>query len=203
MTTEKLKELGLNEEQVNGVMSLKGEYFKELEEKVEIAEKSLEETGSRLTEVTKERDEQLEKLQNTNPDELQNEINELKAKNLEQEQTFKAQLAETKKKNAIMLEIKDKVHDTGLMLSLIDLEKVGIVNDKLDGLEEQLVDLKENKPFLFVEDSPSGTGGSKGNTNKGSRSSVITQEDFDRMNYKEREEIYNTDRELFEELNGV
>lgn len=86
-------------------------------------------------------------------------IDDLK-KQIEDKET---ELAETRKQNAIRLEVlKAKPMDVADILPHIKVDLVAVEGDTVTGLKEQLETLKEEKPYLFVDEEPEGTGGSKG-----------------------------------------
>ena len=49
----------------------------------------------------------------------------------------------------------------------IDSEVLKIEDGEIVGLKEQIEKLKEEKAYLFKEEAPTGTGGSKGNPPRG------------------------------------
>lgn len=203
MTLEKLKELGLTEEQQQKVMALKGQYFAELEKERDDAKTELATAEAQLQEVTQDRDAQLEKLKTANPEELKQQIEQLQEDYKTQGAAYEEQLQALKKRSAIVQHLYGKVHDADIVLAQLDGEKITVENGTVKGLEEQLEALKENKAFLFTEEGPTGTGGSKGNTAKDGRGAKkVTKEEFEKMNYAERLQIYETDKALFEELQG-
>ena len=78
-------------------------------------------------------------------------------------------LVETRKQFAIESAIKDgKGKNPKAIKALLDLSKIDVDDDgKVNGLSEQLKKLQESDPYLFDEETPGGTGGSKGNGGKG------------------------------------
>lgn len=111
------------------------------------------------------------------------------------------ELEKTRKSNAIKLEVlKANPNDVADILPHLKDESISINEDgTITGLKEQLEDLKESKPYLFKEVEPQGTGGSLGNGGRGT-GKVITKEEFDKMSYSEKVELYNKDQELYREL---
>ncbi len=74
-----------------------------------------------------------------------------------------------RKTNAIKFEIlKANPKDVKDILPHIDSEIVKIEDDAVIGLTEQIEKLKEEKSYLFKEETPAGTGGSKGNLSRSS-----------------------------------
>lgn len=203
MKIEQLREIGLTDDQANSVMALKGKYFSELEQRVEKAETELQTSKDQLAEVTKDRDAQLEKLKSANPDELKSQIEKLQEENQSQAAIFQEKLDAANKQNAIMLALKGRVHDTGIVLRELNQDMISIVDGKIQGLEDQVAALEESKAFLFIQDeAPAGTGGSIGNKNRDAKPDTITKEQFEKMPYKDRVALYKENKELFDKLQG-
>ena len=98
-------------------------------------------------------------------DVAQQKIQEMQAEITKKDQ----QMAAERKLNAIKLEaLKKGPKDINDILPHIKQDTVDF-DDKgeIKGLKEQLESLKENKPYLFNETDPAGTGGAKGAGGKG------------------------------------
>lgn len=54
---------------------------------------------------------------------------------------------------------KASAKDPADVLALLDMEKITVNNDAVEGLSDQLTAIKEKKPYLFREDSPAGKTG--------------------------------------------
>ncbi len=111
-------------------------------------------------------------------------------------------MIKVRKQNAIKLEVlKANPRDVADILPHLKDESITINEDgTVTGLKEQLESLKENKGYLFKETEPTGTGGSLGNGGKGGTGKTITKEEFDKMSYSEKVELYNKDQDLYREL---
>lgn len=165
MQLEQLIELGLSEEVAKEVMKAHQDAIKN--KYVPLA---------RFNDVNEEKKQYKEQV-----DDLNKKLGELqsKAKNNEeitqQIETLKQQIDDKEKEmesirksNAIKLEVlKANPRDINDILPHIDSKIVKIEDGKVTGLEEQLRNLKENKSYLFKEENPAGTGGSKGGGPKG------------------------------------
>lgn len=91
-----------------------------------------------------------------------------------------------------------KAKHSDLLSSKIDREKLLISEDgKVSGLDEQLKSLKDGYKDLF-ESTVSGTTP----VNDESSSSGITKEQFNKMGYKERVDLYNTNKDLYTQLSN-
>lgn len=118
-------------------------------------------------------------------DRLNNELNTLKTKaanNVEvtkqieslQEQIIKKEneIENIRKMNAIELNVlKANPIDIADIMPHINTDIITLENTgRIVGLEEQIKSIKEQKPYLFKDNQPSGTGGSKGAGSKDNKS---------------------------------
>lgn len=112
------------------------------------------------------------------------------------------EMANIRKQNAIKFEaLKYNPNDVADILPHLKNDTITIAEDgTISGLKEQLDALKENKPYLFKQIEPQGTGGSMGNGGKGGGSKSITKEEFNKMSYSEKIKLYNENQELYKEL---
>lgn len=100
--------------------------------------------------------------------------------------------------NAIKFEVlKANPKDVKDILPHIDNEVVKIEDGEVVGLKEQLEALKEEKAYLFKEDTPAGTGGSKGNPPRG-KGKVFTKEEVKKMTPEEINKNWGTISKLME-----
>lgn len=92
----------------------------------------------------------LEKLQKENKDNesLTTQIQELTNQNENIKKEYEEKIKEMVLNNNIKASITD-AYDSELVANLIDKSKLVIDKDKVIGLEEQIKNLKETKPFLF------------------------------------------------------
>ena len=151
MTREFLKGLGLSDEAIEKVMAEYGKNINQLKsENEELKEK--EKSFSELEKTKKELD---EKLKSANES-----IKEQKDKLKEAENGF------TKYKNDVRLEKALKgagFKSADIAKKLIDLDKLKFNDDKIDGLDEAIEELKKSSDYLFksekseeVDDGKSG-----------------------------------------------
>ena len=106
------------------------------------------------------------------------------------ESGYKKELAGIKRSAAVKLGLAGKVHDPEDIIKLLEMDKIelddaGNLKAPIDELGKSI---KEQKPYLFVEDKPTGTGGTPtikgtkpadpGNGGKGNP-------DFSKMSYSE------------------
>ena len=72
---------------------------------------------------------------------------------------------------------------------------------KLEGLQEQIEALQKDASYLFnLDTAPQNTGG-LGNFGRGNNP-TITKEQFRSMSYMEKMDLYNKDKDLFNQLNN-
>lgn len=141
-------------------------------------------------------------------DELRAEIEELKGK-AEKDVDYKAEseklkqeLVESKKESAVKLELlKAGVKDIDYMMFKandldIELDKDG----KIKGIDDVLDQLKTQFPSQFEHSQLKKVEENK--LPKVPETPQITKEQFNRMSYHEKNELYNTNKKLYDELRG-
>lgn len=150
-TTEELLKLGLTEEQAKEVFALRG---KELN-----ADKSALET------ITQERDSLKNQLQNTEAQletlksdastsaEQKEALDKLQAEYDKYKADAAAELAQTKKVNAINLALKDTTaHNPANLMKFIDVDAIELDENGKPKLDDIITGLKESDPYLFKAD---------------------------------------------------
>ncbi|BCK44616.1 hypothetical protein DAT300_01550 [Streptococcus suis] len=201
-TTEELLKLGLTEEQAKDVFALHG--------------KDLNANKSALETITQERDSLKSQLQNTEAQletlkadantsaEQKEALDKLQAEYDKYKADAAAELARTQKVNAINLALKDTTaHNPSTLMKFIDVDAIELDENGTPKLDDILKGLKESDPYLFKADdgkpnpnivlpgNPSATTGGE-----------ITKADFDKMGYKERNELSQRNPALYEKLKG-
>ncbi|WP_101773990.1 phage scaffolding protein [Peptostreptococcus faecalis] len=170
MKKEQLIELGLSQEQIEGVFKLNG-----LDVEAEKAKnKELEEQLKTSNDNLKERDKQLEDLKKVNPDELKATIESLKEANKQKDEQYAKEIKETKFNSALDMALtgaKAKNNTAVKAMLGIDLDTAEIdENGSIKGLNEKIEALRGTDGYLFdtTDNSssnspytytPSGTGG--------------------------------------------
>lgn len=106
------------------------------------------------------------------------------------ESGYKKELAGIKRTAAVKLGLAGKVHDPDDIIPLLEMDKIELddAGNLKAPIDELVKSIKEQKPYLFVEDKPTGTGGTPtikgtkpadpGNGGKGNP-------DFSKMSYSE------------------
>lgn len=162
MTKEQLMALGLTEEQAQQVIDGYGTMIPKsrLDDKI----KELKTANDTIA----ERDQQIEGLKPkaAGNEALQNEITRLQQENKDNADKHAADLAEQQRTFAIESALKDaKVHNPKSVKALLDMEKIKLNGEALEGLKEQLDALKQSDAYLFApeeqqhQNQPSWSGG--------------------------------------------
>lgn len=191
-----LEELGLEKESIDKIMDENGK-------DVEKAKGSLADVQAERDELKKqisERDSQLETLKKAsgNSEELKKQIEELQADNkrIKLDNAIDKALTGAKAKNVKAVK------------ALLNLENPELAEDgTIKGLDEQIKTIKKDNDYLFESEEPSKKQRSVKGVNPGEsnddKPEGLTQEQFKRMGYKERMELYNNDRETYDALTGA
>ena len=188
--------LGLTEEQAAECEKAVNEAYKEFIPKTRFDEVNNEK--KRLENEIKDRDNQLEDLKKEIGDneDLKQKVEQLQKDNdlIKRDAAIEKALTGAKAKNL-----------TAVKALLKDTDSAEILSDgTLKGLEDQIKALKkdEGTKFLFEEDKPPQMKGAKMGQSGDGTPSKITKEQFDRLSYKERVELYNSDKDTYDAMKG-
>ena len=153
MKREELKDLGLTDEQLGSVMALHGKTVNELTTKLDSAEAEREQYKEQLDTNQQEFNE-LKKSAEGNA-ELTSQLKELQDKFDSVQSEADNKLNAQRKDYAIRLALKDSATvDEDIVLSLLDKDTIKVTEEGLQGFNEQLDSIKENKGFLFQQAEP-------------------------------------------------
>lgn len=191
-----LEDLGLDKDIVDQIMQENGNDINKAKSDYEDIKTQLETANNTI----KERDTQLKTLKDSVGDNetLKAQITDLENKNKEYAEKYSNELKELKLNSAIKLAIHGKVFNEDIAANLFDKSKLVLGDDgKVIGIDEQLENIKKDNAFLFK----TGEVKTPYNPAGGSNPTEITKEQFSKMGYKERVELYNTNKELYTELN--
>lgn len=175
MNREQLKEIGIADEQLEGVMKLYGKSINELKDKansIDGLESQIEDYKNQL----KERDTQLEELSNKakGNEDLTAQIDELKAQNEQTKTEYENKLNEQAFNHKLENTLSGaKVKNAKAVKALLDLDIVKLEDGELKGLNEQLESLKENESYLFESEQE----GTKPNFTTGQHKTEKTNND--------------------------
>lgn len=156
--------------------------------------------------LVKERDKQLEDVKKSTGDneELKKQIETLQAENKTAKEKYESDIKQMQISNAVQSALKDAgaKNVTAIMALLTGLDKAEIAEDgTVKGLAEQIQALQKSESYLFnIKNEPQKPTGATPANSGSNVPGTITKEQFNRMGYKEREELYNTNKELYDSL---
>lgn len=187
-----LEDLGLEKEIIDSIMAENGKDVEKAKGDYDDLKEQLETATTTIADLKKNNTDN-EKLQATITD------HEATIAKLQQEATekdFNYRLEDALKGS--------KAKNIKAIKALLDMDKVKLDGDSLTGLEEQLKALQTSDSYLFEASEPQQTpppqlGGAKP-TNTGGAPKGITKDQFQKMSYTERVELYNTQPEVYSQL---
>jgi len=153
MNKEDLIALGIEDDVAKSVMALHGKTVTNLNAKVATAESERDNAKQELATNQTELNALKESAQGN--DDLTQKLADLQTKFDEAKTNSEKQLSEQQKDFAIKLALNEaQALDNDIVLGQLDKETIKVVDGKLQGFEEQLNGLKENKAFLFQNSDP-------------------------------------------------
>ena len=206
MTRAELEALGLTKEQIDSVMGINGNDIEKVKTKLTEAEKEAES----LKEQIKDRDKQLNDLKNSKEDldGLKSQIETLQKDNKAKDEQYKAEIRNLKVSSAVdaaLTGAKAKNH-TAVKALLKDLDKAELLEDgTVKGLKEQIEALTkaDDSKFLFdIETAPQTPKGATPASSPKASATDITKEQFNKMGYRERLDLFNNDPTTYNSLMG-
>ncbi len=176
----------MDEETAEKVLKLSEADGKEQNKKIADLEKELKGTKKDLDDANKALDE-AKKI----------DIDKIKADEFEKgKQEVQAEFDKYKNDLAVDSVIKEAgAKDVSEIKLHLDMDKIKFEDGKVSGLSEQLEKIKTDKDYLFQGDKKKPTFSDKtggGNT--------VTKDEFAKMGYKQKLDLFNTNRELYDEL---
>lgn len=156
--------------------------------------------------LVKERDKQIEDVKKSTGDneELKKQIETLQEANKTAKAEYEANIKRVQKENIDTLLLTELgAKNNKAILALLDA-----VDDKLEGDDykaarlAQIQELQKSESYLFnTKTEPQNKASGATPANSGSNvPGTITKEQFNRMGYKERNELFNSNRELYDSL---
>ena len=207
MKRKELEDLGLSKEQVDAVMKINGADIENAKEVAGAEITNLKAENEGLEKQVKERDKQLEDLKKSSGDneELKKQIETLQNDNKTAKAEYEKQIKQMQIDNAVQIALKDAGarNVTAVTALLKDLDKAEIdENGVVKGLKEQIAAIQKDNDFLFETKETQAKPSASGITPQQSKTptSGVTKEQFAKMGYKERNELFNTNRELYNTL---
>lgn len=202
MKKDELKNLGLTDDQVEKVLAGYKDFIpKSRFDEVNEAKKNAEA-------LIVERDKQIEELKKSAgaSDDLKKQIEQLQADNKAAVEAKDAEIKQIKINNAVNTAlISAGAKNVKAALALLNLEKAELADDgTVKGLKEQIDALKtaDDSKFLFNDGKTSIKGANPAGGNSDPKNQTVTKEQFAKMGYKARVELYNTNKALYDELSG-
>lgn len=127
---------------------IENKIMEEFVEKKDIEIKDTEITN--LKEQLKTRDKDIDELKKTDGTKLKEELATLQEKYKDETEALQKKLQDTQFESALDLALSTiNAKDTGIIKNLVDRQKVQLKDGKLEGLTEQIENLKKEKDFLF------------------------------------------------------
>ena len=153
MKRDELKKLGLSDEQIESTMALHGQSVRDLNKSLATAEQERDQFKEQLETNQTELDSLKESAKGN--DELTQQLTDLQEKFNSAKTESETKLAEQQKDFAIKLALKEAAAlDEDIVLGQLDKDTIKVVDGKLQGFDEQLKGLQENKAFLFQQTEP-------------------------------------------------
>ena len=203
---EILKNCGVEEEKANEIVKAMNEakiYTTNLEN-VDVRYNKLQEQKKQLEEASKGYEKQLKDLQKNNADvdALNKLVEQLQLSNKELEENHSKEMYNLQFDFALESALNNaKCKNNKALKALLDMNSIKYQEGKLEGLQEQLEALQKDASYLFnLETAPQNTGG-LGNFGRGNNP-TITKEQFRSMSYMEKMDLYNENKDLFNQLNN-
>ncbi|SCU31771.1 phage minor structural GP20 [Staphylococcus xylosus] len=148
-----------------------------------------------LNEEIANRDSQIEKLEKSvdKDSDAQKEVEKLKQENADWQEKYQ----QTQLNNAIKLGVAKDANDPDDILAFIKTDGLELQDDgKVKGLDDALEILRESKPYLFADNKKTGNSPVDGNN----PTSGITKEQFDKMGVAERNELFTSNPDTYNQL---
>ena len=206
MTRAELEALGLTKEQIDSVMGINGNDIEKVKTKLTEAEKE----ADTLKEQIKDRDKQLNDLKNSKEDleGLKSQIETLQKDNKAKDEQYKAEIRNLKVNSAVdaaLTGAKAK-NLTAVKALLKDIDKAELLEDgTVKGLKEQIEALTkaDDSKFLFdIATAPQTPKGATPASSPKASATGITKEQFNKMGYRERLDLFNNDPTTYNSLMG-
>jgi small-conductance mechanosensitive channel len=134
-------------------------------------------------------------------EELKQQLTDLQAKFDTYKTENEANLAQVTKSNAIRLALKDvDAHNSDDLAKFINFDDIELDEAGKPKLDKVIKGLKETSPYLFKQQSEQPKIFAGGNP--AANQNGLTKEDFKRMGINERQELFDKDPELYQQLKG-
>lgn len=136
-------------------------------------------------------------------EELKQQLTDLQAKFDTYKTENEANLAQVTKSNAIRLALKDvDAHNSDDLAKFINFDEIELDEAGKPKLDKVIKGLKETSPYLFKQEKQAAQPKIFAGGNPTASQNGITKEDFKRMGINERQELFDKDPELYQQLKG-
>jgi hypothetical protein len=201
---EILKNCGVEEEKANEIVKAMNEakiYTTNLEN-VDVRYNKLQEQKKQLEEASKTYQKQLEELTKNNADveALNKLVEQLQLSNKELEENHSKEMYNLQFNFALEGALTNaKSKNNKALKALLNMDNIKYQEGKLEGLQDQIEALQKDASYLFdLDTTPQNTGG-LGNFGRGNNP-TITKEEFSKMSYSERMNLYKNDKATYDAL---
>ena len=134
---------------------------------------------------------------------LKQQLTDLQAKFDTYKTDSEANLARVNKSNAIRLALKDvDAHNSDDLAKFINFDEIELDETGKPKLDKVIKGLKETSPYLFKQDEQATQPKIFAGGNPSASQNGLTKEDFKRMGINERQELFDKDPELYQQLKG-
>ena len=136
-------------------------------------------------------------------EELKQQLTDLQAKFDTYKTENEANLARVNKSNAIRLALKDvDAHNSDDLAKFINFDEIELDEAGKPKLDKVIKGLKETSPYLFKQGEQAAQPKIFAGGNPTASQNGLTKEDFKRMGINERQELFDKDPELYQQLKG-
>lgn len=136
-------------------------------------------------------------------EELKQQLTDLQAKFDTYKTENEANLAQVTKSNAIRLALKDvDAHNSDDLAKFINFDEIELDEAGKPKLDKVIKGLKETSPYLFKQEEQATQPKIFAGGNPSASQNGLTKEDFKRMGINERQELFDKDPELYQQLKG-
>ena len=201
---EILKNNGLDDSKIEAILNAMKEakIYTSKNENIDERYSKLKAQKTDLEAQLKDRDNQLKDLSKNNKDneELLKQIEQLQLSNKQTQSDYESKISKMEFDFALDKSLSSvKAKDNKLLRALLDMDNIKYQEGKLEGLEKQIEAIKSTHGYLFEEEKITSTG-SVGNFGRSAGKVGITKEQFDKMSYQERNNLYKENKDLYLEL---
>lgn len=136
-------------------------------------------------------------------EELKQQLTDLQSQFDTYKSENEANLVRVNKSNAIRLALKDVgAHNSDDLAKFINFDEIELDESGKPKLDKVIKGLKETSPYLFKQDGQAAQPKIFAGGNPTASQNGLTKEDFKRMGINERQELFDKDPELYQQLKG-